>query len=465
MITSAVTAALIVAYGLGCAPMDGRIGMWLPGRRGLALTVLVVVVALGLPTLAAGQPAPNARPTGGTVVAGTAAIATTAANTLITQSTARAAINWQSFNVGSQQSVTIQQPSASAVTLVRVVGPDPTAIAGKITSNGQVVIVNAAGTGIDTGAILDDAGLMLSSANVANTSFMSGSLVFDQAGTPNAAIAMQGTIIARGGLVALMAPRVTVTGTITDESGAVELIAASTATVDLYGDGLQSVTATGQVKQAPVGPDGKAAAALLTLTGHVTARAGSVLLEGDAADGIVQNVVIAGGLTLAHHSTITVDAVGGNALVNGRLGTQATAGATGGDIDINATGKVELAATARLNASGGAGGGVIAVGTTIMRAAGGPGTPSSNTASQVAVDSGAQLHADALGNGPGGKVVILSRKLTKFAGAITASGGPRGGNGGTVEVSGHTLSFTGTVKVSAPKGTKGTLRLDPKVFL
>ena len=46
--------------------------------------------------------------------AGAASIGSTASNTTITQCSQRAAINWQSFNVGGQQWVTFSQPSASA---------------------------------------------------------------------------------------------------------------------------------------------------------------------------------------------------------------------------------------------------------------------------------------------------------------------------------------------------------------
>ena len=69
-------------------------------------TALQATVSLVLALPAQAQPAPNARPTGGVVIAGSAAISQTANNTAINQSTQRAAVNWQSFDVGSQQSVT-----------------------------------------------------------------------------------------------------------------------------------------------------------------------------------------------------------------------------------------------------------------------------------------------------------------------------------------------------------------------
>ena len=46
-------------------------------------------------------------------------------------------------------------------------------------------------------------------------------------------------------------------------------------------------------------------------------------------------------------------------------------------------------------------------------------------------------------------------------GAISAKGGPQGGNGGFVEVSGANLGMTGVVNLAAPAGNLGTLLLDP----
>ena len=43
--------------------------------------------------------------------------------------------------------------------------------------------------------------------------------------------------------------------------------------------------------------------------------------------------------------------------------------------------------------------------------------------------------------GKGGKVTVLSKRVTAMRGAITAQGGPQGGNGGFVETSGHALSI------------------------
>ena len=87
------------------------------GRRMLAVLGLSLSGLVGsLSAQAQNAPPPKALPTGGQVAAGAANISTNAnAGTMnITQSSQRAAIDWQTFNVGSQAKVNFAQPNASA---------------------------------------------------------------------------------------------------------------------------------------------------------------------------------------------------------------------------------------------------------------------------------------------------------------------------------------------------------------
>src|SRR5690348_9626409 len=109
----------------------GLFGVIRRRRSALLLsTALQATTMLVLMPPARAQPAPNARPTGGAVVAGSASISQGSNVTAINQASQRAAVNWQSFDVGSQQRVTFNQPSSTAMTLNRVVGPNPSQIAG-----------------------------------------------------------------------------------------------------------------------------------------------------------------------------------------------------------------------------------------------------------------------------------------------------------------------------------------------
>src|ERR1700727_2157671 len=441
-----------------------------PNHRSTLLvsTALQATAMLLLSLSAHAQPAPNARPLGGTVVGGAASISNTANNTAINQSTQRAAVNWNSFKVGSQQSVPFNQPSASAVTLNRVTGPDPSQIAGRIDANGQIILVNQSGITFYKGSQVNANGLIATAAGISTPNFMSGVMTFDRAAKPNARIDNQGTItVKQAGLAALVAPQVANSGVINARLGHIVLAGAKTATLDLYGDGLLSLDVTNQVVQTPRDASGQAATALVTNTGVIQADGGTVQLTARAADGIVANLVEAGGKIRAasvgaQTGVVALNGVGGSIVVEGQLSAPGiAAGTMGGAVEVATDKTVTSAATAKVSATGKAGGGVVALGTTLDRARGGPGVTPAQTAANTVIQQGARISANATGKGDGGRVTVLSTQSTTMAGTIAAKGGPSGGNGGTVEVSGGTLSLTGTVDASAPLGVTGSILLDP----
>jgi len=73
-----------------------------------------------------------AMPAGGVVTAGGASISSGAANMTITQSTQKAAINWQNFNIGKSEAVQFVQPNSSSVALNRVLDSNPSTILGSL---------------------------------------------------------------------------------------------------------------------------------------------------------------------------------------------------------------------------------------------------------------------------------------------------------------------------------------------
>jgi filamentous hemagglutinin family protein len=439
-------------------------------RLTTALHGVALLFGAIMPLPAAAQPAASARPQGGNVVAGLAQISKTDVSTRIDQSSQRAAIDWRSFDVGSGQHVEFSQPSANSVTLNRVTSPDPSQIAGKISANGQVVLVNPAGVLFTKGAQVDAQSVIVSAAGITNQNFMAGRMVFDQPARPGAQIVNDGRItVKQTGLAALVGPQVKNSGVISAKLGHVILGGAETHTLDLYGDGLLSFDVTGQVKQAPTDTDGKTVTALVTNTGTIRANGGTVLLTASAVDGIVQNLVTAGGKISASSvggktGTIVLGGTGGALVVEGTLAARGrTPGTMGGQIQLASTGDITLASGARVDVSGRVGGGTVAIGTTLARAKGGPSVTPAVLARNAVIATGATVSADATERGPGGNVTVLSAQVTDHRGAVTARGGPSGGNGGAVEISGQTLGLTGTIDTGArmADAAPGTILLDP----
>jgi filamentous hemagglutinin family protein len=393
------------------------------------------------------------------VVAGGITIRQDPATTQVQQSQSRGIVDWRSFNVGSGHHVQFQQPSASAITLNRVTTPDPSTIAGRITANGRIAIVNQSGVVFSQGAQVEAAGLIVSSADIGNENFLAGRMIFDRAGRPDARIENAGTITIRdAGLAALVAPQVANRGTITARLGRVALAGGETHVVDLHGDGLLSIEVTGAVRQAPGG-----GVALVTNSGVISAEGGAIQITAAAADGIVQDLVRAGGRISADTDAATgrtgriaIQGTGGAIRIEGEVTAAGrAAGTRGGTIEAVAD-RVLVDAGARIDASGAAGGGEVAIGTTVRGSA----TP--RLARRTGIAAGAEIRADATERGAGGTVIVNSQDYTAHGGRISARGGPQGGDGGFVEVSGQGgLLVLGSIDTGAPAGAPGTILIDP----
>jgi filamentous hemagglutinin family protein len=424
-------------------------------RVWLLRTTALLPVALWAVGAAAQTVAPGTGPTGGQVVAGQASIATAPNRTTVIQSTDRGVIDWQRFNIGSQHTVQFQQPGAGSWTLNRVVTADPSIIAGRIQANGGIAIVNQSGIVFGQGAQVDVGSLIASAPGITNQNFMAGRMRFDQPALPGARVENRGRItVPDRGIAVLAGPRVVNTGEIHARLGRVVLAGAETYALDLAGDGLISIDITGAVRG-----DG---AAIVTNDGLIDAAGGSVLLSaraaGDLLEGLVRNTGrISANTEAGRAGQVALRAEGGGVEVTGTVTATGGAGQQGGRIAVQSGESVRVAAGALLDASGGAGGGTVLVGTT------GVGRDQA-MARRTTVERDAILRADATVLGQGGTIAINSTERTSIEATISARGGPQGGNGGFVELSGQGVLAINQapVDVSAPRGASGSVLLDPQ---
>lgn len=117
------------------------------------------------------------------VTAGRADYAVAANALKIKQQTDRATLNWQSFNVGRENTVHFEQPSAAAIALNRIEQADPSRILGQIKANGQVYLLNPNGFLFGKEARIDTNTLVVSTLNLSDETFNRGvTKVVDQDG-------------------------------------------------------------------------------------------------------------------------------------------------------------------------------------------------------------------------------------------------------------------------------------------
>jgi filamentous hemagglutinin family protein len=369
---------------------------------------LSVAAAFSLPAAALAQS------TGLQAIQGTASVVTQGNKTVITTQngagTSHSALNWQSFGVAPGTTTQFNQPSAASTSINRVLGNNPSAIFGTLSSNGRLVLVNPAGIAVGAGAVVDTAGFTASTLRMTDADALAGRLVFGD-GALAGSLSVNGHIVARGGDIVLISPDVqTGAGAVIESPNGTTILAAGRK-VEVTGRGLEGIRLE---VQAPT---------------DQAVNLGQ--LKGDAVG------IFAG--TLKHSGLIQATAVsveGGKVVLKGTQEAEvsgtvtAQKGSLGGQIHATAA-KVKLKSGAVIDASGAAGGGEVLIG------GGWQGQDARVTnASQTTAEAGATINADATQQGNGGTVVLWSDDATRTQATITARGGVQGGHGGKLETSG-----------------------------
>ena len=408
-------------------------------------------------------------PAGAAVVAGQASIATQGHQMTIRNS-AGAVLNWQSFSIGAGQTVRFEQPSTSSQVLNRVLGRDPSQIAGNLSSNGKVWLLNPYGVMFGPEARVDVAGLVVSTLNISDADWQARrySLVSGLGSNNNG-----GTIVNQGEIRTTLGGQVLLVGGsggvrnegLIEAPGGQVLLAAG-ASVDL------ADSQSPQLAVRVTAPAGEA----LNL-GRVLAAGGRIDLQAAMVNqnGIVRADSLSGGaggevrllasasLGLAAGSRTSADggeggrivAQGGTTLVTGSVSADGSQG-RGGSIRLLGQ-KVGLLAGAEVSASGRDGGGEVLVGGGLQ----GKDSAVPN-AQAVYLDVGASIRADAGAQGGGGLIVLWSDQATRAYGSLSARGGAQGGDGGFIETSGGWLDARPhSIRADAQHGQSGQWLLDP----
>ncbi|NHZ42239.1 YDG domain-containing protein [Massilia aquatica] len=427
------------------AVAEGARGRGKGGRRNLVSLMLGAAVAAN--AAAAPPLIDSALPAGAQLVAGQAAVSTNGAAMTVTQGSAQAILNWQSFDIGSKAEVRFDQPSASAVALNRVVGSDPSRIYGKLSSNGQVFLLNQQGVLFGAGAQVNVGGLVASSLGLSDQDFLDRRYEFSAAGTPGA-VRNDGSIrTANGGYVALIAPTVANSGSIGAAGGSAVLAAGSQVGLDLRGDGLITVRVARSALDA-----------VLTNNGLVQADGGQVVLSAAAADALARSSVNNAGLVQArgfagdggsirlsgdtiHAGALDASsgaAAGGRIAIDGGAvaldGAINADGATGGTVKVDARANLSAAAASSAQGRGGNGGSIgYRAGAALVE------TSSASTNAGGAADGGSisihggagvissATHAARAGDGIGGRIDLSGADVRLLGATLDASGTSQGG--------------------------------------
>ena len=429
--------------------------------------VVAALALLGLSVLSMTSSAVDL-PTGAQVTAGAASVqAPTNGALTVTQSSQRAVIKWNSFSIGQGKQVNFALPNAGASSLNIVTSDNASSIAGTLTSNGSVYLINQNGIAITPSGLVDvRTGFIASTLRMDENAFMGGQYLFNGKG---GAVVNRGQIITgSGGSVGLLGSTVANEGLISAPLGRVALGSGEAATLDLSGDGFLQV----MLPSSAVATDGQA---LVSNKGVIQADGGVVMLKAATVRQALRDAVNMPGDISARSVSGKTGAIvlggggGGSVRVTGTLA--ADGDTVGGRIDV--TGDNVTLEGASLSATGAERGGLVRVGgafqggreqpvdpTNVALFAGRFGsTPTLSNATTTTIDAASNINVSATGlAGTGGTAIVWSDKTTVMQGAISARGALAGG---AVEVSAKsTVQSVALSRIDLGKG--GNLLIDPQ---
>jgi len=233
-----------------------------------------------------------AGPEGGEIVGGAGTINHSGTTTTINQNTDLMAIDWQSFDVNSNERVQYIQPDSSSVSLNRIMSNSASHINGRVDANGHLIFVNPHGIMFGENSVINAGGILASGLSINPNDFMNGATTFSAVDGAEGFVINSGTLnAATGGSVTLLGKQVTNEGLISADLGSINFAAGREAVVTFGGDGFVGVRITEALLADDIGVD-----PAVINAGEINAEGGKVLLTASTSRDIFSQAVNNGDL-------------------------------------------------------------------------------------------------------------------------------------------------------------------------
>ena len=362
-------------------------------------------------------------------------------NEWVIQSGEKAVVHWDSFSADPGETLRFIQQSGTSAILNRIVGPNCSEILGTLVSNGSVYIINPNGVLIGPNGRIETAGFIASSLDILDIDFLEQkSILFSGSGLGK--VVNLGSIESEQGSIFLIGNLVKNEGVIRADQGTIGLGVGNEILLQLEHEPrmLIRTNISGEKEEGiSLEQSGKLEALKIEL------KSGSSLYtKAIQCSGIVDAVSVR-----QTEGMIEIFAPSNQCIISGSLQ------ASGGKIHVLGE-EIQLIDQAVLDTSAMAGGGEILIGGDYQGK-----NPNIFHAKRSFVGKDVILQADALEKGNGGKIIVWGDEATVYFGQSSVCGGPDGGDGGLVEVSGKYLDYQGLADRRAPNGKAGLLLLDP----
>ncbi len=465
----------------------------------ITLRKLVVGICLILPYQGA-----LAGPEGGEITNGDGSITQDGTTTNIEQLTDRMTIDWDSFDINSDERVHYLQPSDTSISLNRINSLHGSEIHGRIDANGQVILMNPHGILFGENAIVNVGGMLATGLTIDPEDFMNGDFTFNALENTEGVVINRGLLNAAiGGSVSLLGQHVENHGVITAELGVVNFAVGNEAVVTFGGENFVGIRVTEAVVKDDIGVDPS-----IINTGEINAADGKVLLTASTSQDIFSNAVnhedmdygrsvvvhddgsftLGAGADVVNSGSISVSGDSGGSVVilgeniehSGSIHSDSDTSDHAGHIELHSATETRLTNEAIItaNAYEGTGGDIKVLGSDVLlldestiktngESGGGQiliggdyrgENKNVRNAQRVLFQEGSMLLANANDTGNGGRIILWGDNYLGASGDIFATGIQQGG---FVETSSGVVSLDLTVDVSALYGQAGEWLIDP----
>lgn len=218
------------------------------------------------------------------------------ANLQIQQDSNQAIVNWSNFNIAAGERVHFRQPNG-AICLNRIDATNGmSSILGDLSATSKIILVNKAGILFSESAHIDIGGIIASSVDIADASFLGANLVFDSLADKSGAIINRGIInVHDNGLVVLFGNSVSNEGIIAAKYSQILLASGDTITVDFNGDGLINFALDSDILRPASKPaideNGNNIKTAVNLSGKISNEGGDVIIMASAAPEIFDQLI------------------------------------------------------------------------------------------------------------------------------------------------------------------------------
>ena len=407
-------------------------------RNGSTKTVIGFAVLLLGVSFTFTHPASFANPRFSQVSHGSAHVSQTATNTTITQHSNSTTIQWNSYDVAQNHTVSYNQPSPSSIAINNILDANPSQILGNINANGRVILLNPNGFYIGPSSTISahtfiaaaisyrDAvyDATTNSLSTINSAHATGNIVVHgtitttktQLVANNINLSSSSHITANNYIEIRAHHNLTLHSTLTTTNGDIDIFAN------------QSITGSGTTNSntATINTDYLSLTGTYHATDSLTINASTILLNNTAS-------------LNSNHTRIFAS---NSALVSATI--------TGHQININATNTLTIL-NATINANHPTDAGTITIGNI------------NNPPTTLTVKN-STIAANSTTNGDAGTITIYATN-TVFSASATATAIT--GNGGFIEISGtNRLTLNPThLDTTSTHGAAGTIYIDPRYIV